>query len=116
MSLHTFFKKLTDEPEHIEFADVMATIADNYNYTPTAFTNGSTTNAAGSNEGSCKIFAFAKLHNLSVEHTLACFGAYYREDVLQHPQASDHANIRQFMQHGWQGIQFDAEPLSPLAR
>ena len=47
-----------------------------------------------------------KLHNLSKAQTLACFGDYYRVDVLQHPQKNDHANIRQFMLSGPGGIQF----------
>ncbi|WP_083761723.1 HopJ type III effector protein [Psychromonas ingrahamii] len=42
---------------------------------------------------------------------LACFGHYYREDVLKHPQAKDHQNIRQFMISGWQGIDFSSQAL-----
>ena len=57
----------------------------------------------GENSGSCKIFAFAQLHHLDEASTLACFGAYYRDDVLKHPQGSDHQNIRQFINTGWQG-------------
>ncbi|NNF96141.1 MAG: hypothetical protein HKM94_04340 [Halobacteria archaeon] len=45
--------------------------------------------------------------------TLACFGKYYREDVLQHPQGTDHLNIRTFMRHGWSGIQFEYPALTP---
>jgi hypothetical protein len=68
-------------------------------------------NQAGSNEGSCKIFAFATTEGLSEAETLACFGKYYREDVLQNPQVSDHANIRTFMRHGWKGIRFEQSAL-----
>ena len=69
-----------------------------YTYAPTAFANGSLVNQAGENEGSCKLFAFAKINNLDEEKTLACFGAYYREDVLQNPSSDNHQNIRNFIQ------------------
>jgi len=63
------------------------------------------------NEDSCKIFAFGKLHNLDKDQTLACFGKHYREDVLLQPGGSNHANIRNFMEHGWEGIKFEGEAL-----
>ncbi len=114
MTIQTFLSQLYDKHEAVEFNDLMQLIADHYEYTPTRFTNGDVVNEAGSNEGSCKLFAFARLHKLNEAQTLACFGQYYREDVLQHPDASDHANIRQFMQMGWAGINFDEEPLKAL--
>ncbi len=107
---------LNSTPEIIEFDKVMQVIADCYHYSPTRFTNGKgsdqVTNEAGSNEGSCKIFFFAKLNNLNEKQTLACFGQYYRNDVLAHPENTDHANIRNFMQSGWDGIQFDGVALT----
>ncbi|MES2490827.1 MAG: HopJ type III effector protein [Pseudomonadota bacterium] len=114
MSLPTFLQRLKETPDQIEFADTIAAIEDHYAYTPTAFRNGEVENAAGQNGGSCKIFAFAKLQDLSVNETLACFGRYYREDVLQHPDATDHQNIRTFMRSGWNGIAFTGEALRPL--
>jgi len=108
---------LKDNPEEIEFQDVMTVIAENYDYTPTQFSNGLANeliiNHAGENEGSCKIFAFGLLHGLTEHETLACFGQYYRQDVLQHPQATDHLNIRTFMRHGWSGIKFENPALTP---
>lgn len=95
------------QPNTIEFAQTMAVIDAYYDYSPAAFRNGSTHNAAGSNEGSCKIFAFAQLNKLDETATLALFGSYYRQDVLANPEGTDHANIRNFMQHGWAGICFD---------
>ncbi|PTU30555.1 HopJ type III effector protein [Stenotrophobium rhamnosiphilum] len=111
MSLTTFLQRLKETPDQIEFADTIAAIESHYEYRPTAFRNGEVENAAGQNGGSCKIFAFAKLQNLSVNETLACFGRYYREDVLQHPDASDHQNIRTFIRNGWNGIAFSGEAL-----
>ncbi len=86
-----------------------------YNFKPSAFLNGETANEENQNNGSCKIFAFAKKHQLDVAQTLACFGRYYREDVLQHPGNTDHQNIRNFMKTGWAGIQFASEPLTAKA-
>ncbi|WP_019615014.1 HopJ type III effector protein [Psychromonas ossibalaenae] len=112
MSLNLFLEKLTTAPESIEFSETMAVIEDNYEFSETPFSNGLQKNSAGQNSGSCKIFAFAQLHNLSEAQALACFGIYYRNDVLQHPQGDDHQNIRQFIINGWQGIEFSSAPLT----
>lgn len=117
MTLEDLNLKLQKQATSIEFADVIALIGELYNYTPTRFSNGqgegTVINEAGSNEGSCKVFAFAKLNGFSKEATLACFGAFYHSDVLNNPAGDDHANIRSFMQHGWDGIDFDQQALSP---
>lgn len=100
----------------VSFDQSIFTITQNYDYTPTAFSNGigdqRIVNQAGNNEGSCKLFAFAKLHALDKEQTLALFGDYYR-DVLNNPEGIDHQNIRNFMRFGWKGIEFDGIPLNP---
>lgn len=112
MLIETFLDKLNNAPETIEFTDTMATIEANYLFTECAFSNGLQQNEAGQNAGSCKLFAFALLHKLSSAQTLACFGGYYRDDVLQNPEGDDHQNIRQFMINGWQGINFTATALT----
>lgn len=112
MQLNTFLEHLQASPETIEFQDTMAVIETCYAYTPTIFTNGDLVNQAGENEGSCKLFAFAKLNNLDKEKTLACFGAYYRDDVLQNPDSNNHQNIRNFMKSGWASIAFENEVLT----
>jgi len=111
MLVSDFLTKLNTQPEKIEFTDTMAVIEENYDFSETAFTNGQQTNATGENSGSCKIFSFAQLNGLTEQQTLACFGIYYRNDVLGNPDASDHQNIRQFMINGWSGIRFDSAPL-----
>ncbi len=107
--------QLDTAPESIEFNQVIEVIHAHYDYTPTRFSNGEgdtkVINDAGSNEGSCKIFSFAQLHGLDTQKTLACFGNYYRKDVLQNPQGSDHGNIRNFMLSGWNGISFAGQAL-----
>lgn len=111
MSVAILLERLAQSPEDVNFDEVIAVISDFYQYTPVRFVNGETVNEKGTNEGSCKIFAFAQLNQLSEKETLACFGKYYREDVLEHPEATDHANIRNFMKSGWSGIRFDSPAL-----
>jgi hypothetical protein len=60
-------------------------------------------NAAGENSGSCKLFSFGTAGTNS-EGTLACFGAYYFEDVIGNQMGLIHQNIRNFMKTGWDGI------------
>ena len=112
MTLDDLKSKLKHVPTSIAFADVIKLIGELYHYAPTEFSNGpAVVNKAGSNEGSCKIFAFAKLQGFSEQETLDCFGDFYRKDVLQHPSGDDHANIRSFMEYGWAGIQFEQAAL-----
>ncbi|MCS0025206.1 MULTISPECIES: HopJ type III effector protein [Vibrio diabolicus subgroup] len=112
MELKSFLDLLAASPEQVEFEATMAVIEESYTFEPTAFVNGETQNNAGENNGSCKIFAFGLLNNLDKEATLACFGRFYREDVLLHPENSDHQNIRNFMVTGWDGIRFEAPALT----
>jgi hypothetical protein len=111
MELKSFLQQLRNNPDNSAFTDTIAVIDANYDFTPTAFKNGELMNEAGQNNGSCKLFAFAQLQNLTPAETLACFGAYYRDDVLKHPEASDHQNIRNFMQYGWGGISYQGNAL-----
>jgi len=114
ITVEAIIDAVKNQPENIEFSDVMAAIDAGYQYTPTNFTCGNTNSSAGSNEGSCKILAFGKLQNLTEEQTLSLFGSYYREDVLKLPNGDDHSNIRNFMLFGWAGVSFDNVPLTPL--
>lgn len=94
----------------LSFSDVLAYIDAHYHYAPTRFCNGGVENAAGSNEGSCRVLAFARLQQLAEVDALLLFAEHYRK-VLASPEGTDHGNIRAFMQHGWAGVAFDAEPL-----
>ncbi|MEA1988346.1 MAG: HopJ type III effector protein [Pseudomonadota bacterium] len=96
----------------VDFSEVMKVIDENYNFTSVAFRNGNTNNAENTNNGSCKVFSFAKLHNLSVQATLNAFGDYYMVDVLQNPKNDDHQNIRNFIEFGWDGIEFTGKALA----
>ena len=102
------------QAELVPFADTLALIAESYRYTPTAFSNGLGADAlhspAGTNEGSCKVFALAQLNGLTPEETLACFGEHYQA-VLADPAGTGHPNIRLFMRDGFAGIRFEGTPL-----
>ncbi|OOV87485.1 HopJ type III effector protein [Oceanospirillum linum] len=111
MTLSNFLNKLATATGP-EFEETQQVITDLYHYTPAAFSNGDIRNEAGQNEGSCKIFAFAKDQQLSEESTLRCFGRFY-QDVLNTPEGTDHGNIRNFMHHGWDGIHFESQALTP---
>jgi len=104
--------KIKQQASEVSFEEVMQVINDNYQYSPVSFVNGTLKNQASTNEGSCKIFSFAKLHFLNKEQTLACFGRYYRDDVLGKPNGSDHGNIRNFISSGWDGIKFTSLALT----
>lgn len=109
MTLEDLIAALNRHP--VDFKQVMDVIDSEYDFTPTAFKNGELMNAANTNNGSCKIFAFAKLHQLCETDTLNAFGDFYTQDVLLHPEGEDHQNIRNFMKTGWQGIEFKGEAL-----
>lgn len=112
MPLKTFLNTVKAD-KHVNFAETQTIINECYDYTPTTFSNGigeqAVTNEAGSNEGSCKIFAFAQLNQLTPAQTLNLFGDYYHDEVLKDPEGTSHQNIRNFMLSGWQGIQFTAD-------
>ena len=111
MSIQAFLEKVKQTPTQITFPETITIIEENYNFTPTAFQNGTQHNAAAATSGSCNLFSFAKLQNLSKEETLACFGAFYFEEVLEDPNGTNHQNIRNFINLGWDGIQFEGNAL-----
>ncbi|WP_299063319.1 HopJ type III effector protein [uncultured Polaribacter sp.] len=111
MIIQEFKTKLKSNPSAILFAETMQVIEDNYNFTPTAFKNGTIENKAGENAGSCKLFAFAKLQKLTKEETLFCFGEHYK-NVLEDANGTSHQNIRNFMNTGFNGLTFENEALT----
>lgn len=96
------------------FADTLAFIERHYAYQPQAFDNGPLHNAAGENQGSCKILGLALLEGLNAEQALLCFGEHYRH-VESTPDGSDHANIRQLLKTGLEQVGFDTLPLARKA-
>lgn len=93
-----------------KFADVLAHIEAHFVHTPTAFQNGAQSNAATENQGSAKVLSYAKIEGLNQADTLSLFAEHYAA-VLSTPEGTDHQNIRQFMQHGWDGVAFEGEAL-----
>nr|MBC7613859.1 HopJ type III effector protein [Pseudopedobacter sp.] len=90
---------------HLKFAAIIETIEASCQYNATAFKNGAAFNEIDQNQGSAKVFYFAQLNNLSKEDALLLFAEHY-QSVLDTPEGTDHQNIRQFMIHGWDGIEF----------
>jgi len=109
--LETFLTKLKDRPLDLDFKETLNLIDSLYTFADTSFQNGSALNEAGQNSGSCKVFAFAKLHHLDEPQTLLCFGQYYRK-VVATPNAVNHQNIRQFMQTRWKTLLMSTNPLT----
>lgn len=95
----------------IQFDQVMAFVEANYDFNPVAFTVGNQSNKQGTNQGSCKIFALAQKLGLNEQQTLQLFGDFYRVDVVEHPQNTDHQNIRNFIEFGWNGVKIDTTAL-----
>ena len=114
-TISQLLEQLKTSPDTVEFQHVMEVIEQNYQFNAVEFSNGDLVNEQGTNLGSCKIFAFAQIQQLTEQQTLSCFGDYYRIDVLEHPEASVHGNIRNFIKTGWAGIQFSAPALSEKA-
>lgn len=102
------------DQKNAQFSDVLDFINAHYAFTPTAFENGTLHNAAGENSGSCRLFAFAKLHHLSDLDTLELFAEHY-QSVKAKPTGEDHQNIRNFKHYGWAGIVFQGQPLTEIA-
>lgn len=95
----------------IGFNEVISFIDEFYRYTPRPFVNGLIHNDAGENEGSAKIFGFAKHHGLTQLDTLKLFAEHYLQ-VQATPNGTDHANIRNFLHWGWQGFLMQKNPLT----
>ena len=113
MNLQDYLNLLNNDPARLEFSDTIDVIEALYDFNPVAFRNGDAENAPGENNGSCKLFAFAQLQGFDEQQTLNCFGAYYRDDVLNNPDGDDHQNIRNFIKTGWSGIRFTGTALTP---
>lgn len=111
LSTQTLIEKIKQSPEQVQFKEVIDVIEREYDFTPTAFLNGQQNNAVNENNGSCKIFSFATINQLTEAETLHLFGDFYRIDVLENPEASDHQNIRQFILNGWSGVSFSSPAL-----
>lgn len=114
ITLAAFLEKIKNDYP-VSFHETMLVITENYNYSPAEFYNGQDSdliiNAPRTNEGSCKIFAFASLHGLDQQQTLNLFGDFYRIEVLENPDSDNHRNIRNFMKYGWAGIKLEKEIL-----
>lgn len=97
------------------FQQVLSFIDEHYHYQPMPFVNGEVHNAAGENEGSCKVFGLAQLLGLDKLSTLKLFAEHYQA-VKADPKGHNHANIRNFSFFGWQGFMMPKNCLIPKLR
>jgi len=94
------------DADNLVFEDVIALIDEHYESQLLEFKNGDIVNKQGENEGSAKVLSYAALSNMDKETTLKLWGQFYRE-VLADPNGTSHANIRNFMKNGWDGVPFE---------
>ena len=86
-------------------------IDQHYDYTPSAFDNGTLHNAETENQGSCKVLAMATDSGFDDEQALLCFAEHYQA-VRDDPEGSAHGNIRQLMRTGLKAVRFETFPLT----
>ena len=98
--------------EVMQFSDFTDLIESEYNFTPTAFTNGDLSNKAEENQGSAKVFCFGLMHSLSEHEALRCFGEHYQSVLDSLGDNTSHLNIRTFMRLGWKGVNINASALT----
>lgn len=99
-----------DQLHKLSFKEIIDCIDENYTYEATAFKNGNLYNEEDQNQGSAKVFFFAKMNNLSKEDTLKLFAEHY-QNVLVDENGVSHQNIRNFIEYGWEGIVFEKAAL-----
>lgn len=109
MTIKELLEKLNTK--ELQFKDVLSFIEEKYDYSSSAFQNGTQNNAETENQGSAKVLAFGKINNLSQEDTLTLFAEHYAS-VLATPNGVDHQNIRQFQLNGWSGVSFEKNVLT----
>lgn len=90
------------------FQETLDNIKSHYQTIGSSFNNGEIKNSTSQNQGSAIIFSFSLLNNLTKEETLSLFGEHYEEVVSNknNPEYDKHANIRQFMKTGFEGLNF----------
>lgn len=109
LALRDFLASIETET-HL-FATTLAFINQWFDFTPTAFRNGTVVNTAEQNQGSCRVLAIALQLGLSAEQALKCFGEHYR-DVMATPSVDNHHNLRRLQCEGLVDIHFDQPPLT----
>ncbi|GMI13886.1 hypothetical protein TrVE_jg13406 [Triparma verrucosa] len=100
-----FLQNYEMDPKGFKFEEFIEMINGCYETGLIEWKNGSITNAEGENEGSAHVLSFAALAGLDKEKTLGLWAQYY-QDVLDTPGGDDHGNIRNFMENGWEGVDF----------
>jgi hypothetical protein len=92
--------------DELTFEEVLELIETHYEPGLIEWKNGDIVNKQGENEGSAKLLSYAALSEMDKATTLTLWGQYYRE-VKADPSGDSHANIRNFMKTGWEGVPFE---------
>ena len=101
-SAKSFVEKIKSGTD-VKFDETITLIDAEFSYFEVPFSIGSVNNAINENIKSSKCFSFAKIAGLDKDATLRLFGEVYRD---LSPSGDDHANIREFMNVGIEGISF----------
>mmetsp|Transcript_20097 Transcript_20097/g.40238 ORF Transcript_20097/g.40238 Transcript_20097/m.40238 type:complete len:208 (+) Transcript_20097:51-674(+) len=100
-----FLQNVEMNPEGFTFNEFIEMVEGCYETGLIEWSNGSQKNPPGTNEGSAHVLSLAALADLPKEKALLLWAEHYR-DVLATPDGDDHQNIRQFMEKGWDGVDF----------
>lgn len=92
--------------DDLTMEEVLEMINTHYETQLLEYTVGDVVNKQGENEATGHILSYAALSNMDKETTLKLWGQHYRA-VLANPDGTDHANIRNFMKFGWEGVPFE---------
>ena len=104
--------KIIRSESEISFSDFIELIDNEYCFSNIAFENGNILNSINENQGSAKVFCFGRMHSLSKQETLKCFGEHYKS-VLESPEdTKSHLNIRSFIENSWKGLLIDYDALT----
>jgi len=96
------------------FETTLEFIEAHYTFTASAFNNVGVINSDKQNQGSCKVFAFGQLFELTQQQALQCFGQHYL-DVLATPEVDNHLHLRLVLKDGLADLPFDHFPLEKKA-
>ena len=93
-----------------KFSDVLAHIEARYQHTQQLFKMVHSKTLLLKIKAVQKFF-FCQVTRLDQAQTLSLFAEHYAS-VLATPEGTDHQNIRQFMQNGWDGVKFEGQALT----
>ena len=98
MNLTDYINKIKTSGESLDFNETIVVIDANYNFTPTTFKNDDAINEAGKNSGSCKLFSFAQINQLTKQQTYVLNKLYKRLEEIPKSHPGDPKTKEKFDQ------------------